>query len=260
MTAIHTGTKRLEQRVQRIVHPHATHATLATRTLNILKAAAQPDPKELARHDKARDIAQSIYQNVAVAAAALAAHQQNQRDLDVAIMLLLLLSGEEAYAQTHKELAKGEPSPEPSETELRDQAAKFAEARQPLLKEFSGKLAQKLRDTKTSTDDEGLSPADAARELRREALKESEKMAATEAQATYGNVQIDRLARAGFKTIRWATCEDERVRKSHVACGKQGAIPIGEKFVNGLRYPGETGAPPEETINCRCWLVGGSRK
>lgn len=239
---------------------YRSKASLATRVLNIVTAAALPDRQELARHDKARDLAQAIYTNVAVTAAALAEHKKNQADLDAAILLLLLLSGEEAYAQTHKELAKGDSGKEPTEIELREQAAQFAAARQPLLKEFSGKLATKLRETKTTTDDEATSRATAARELRRIALEESETMAATEAQATYGNVQLDRLVRAGFKTIRWATCEDERVRQSHVACGKQGAIPIGEKFVNGLRYPGETGAPPSETCNCRCWLVGGSRK
>ncbi len=33
-------------------------------------------------------------------------------------------------------------------------------------------------------------------------------------------------------------------------------IPIGEKFENGLAYPGAPG-PPDETANCNCWLTFG---
>jgi len=53
--------------------------------------------------------------------------------------------------------------------------------------------------------------------------------------------------------------EDDRVRDSHENCQLQGPILMDAKFANGLRYPGETGAPPSEVCNCRCWLRGEER-
>ena len=49
----------------------------------------------------------------------------------------------------------------------------------------------------------------------------------------------------------WLTADDEKVRESHKAL--DGDIKkVGQKFDNGLKYPREVSAPPEEVINCRC--------
>lgn len=54
----------------------------------------------------------------------------------------------------------------------------------------------------------------------------------------------------------WRTARDNRVRDIHdVMEGQQ--VAFGEMFVDGdgnqLEYPGDPNAPPETTINCRCW-------
>lgn len=58
---------------------------------------------------------------------------------------------------------------------------------------------------------------------------------------------------------RWVTAHDERVRPSHADADGQVAPLAGSFRVGGaqLRFPGDhsLGAPPEETINCRCQLV-----
>ena len=53
----------------------------------------------------------------------------------------------------------------------------------------------------------------------------------------------------------WSTARDERVRSSHSTMHGQ-IRPVGVPFTSGkgrsLRYPGDTLAPPDETILCRC--------
>ena len=56
-----------------------------------------------------------------------------------------------------------------------------------------------------------------------------------------------------FRAKSWVTQRDGRVRDSHKALDGV-RIPINDRFANGLLYPHESGAPPNETINCRCTL------
>jgi uncharacterized protein with gpF-like domain len=54
----------------------------------------------------------------------------------------------------------------------------------------------------------------------------------------------------------WRTAEDDRVRDAHVVMDGQ-TVAMGDFFIDGdgnlLEYPGDFRAPPETTINCRCW-------
>lgn len=54
-----------------------------------------------------------------------------------------------------------------------------------------------------------------------------------------------------IKRHRWLTAGDVHVRLQHQAVSNE-VVTIGDPFSNGLRYPGEVGAPPEQVINCRC--------
>ncbi|MBN1253983.1 MAG: phage portal protein [Deltaproteobacteria bacterium] len=49
----------------------------------------------------------------------------------------------------------------------------------------------------------------------------------------------------------WITARDEHVRGSHAAQDGE-TVPVGEKFSNGLRFPGDPQGTAKEIINCRC--------
>ena len=56
----------------------------------------------------------------------------------------------------------------------------------------------------------------------------------------------------------WGTKLDARVRSTHMTMEQQ-ERSNGEPFTSGagvpLRFPGDPDAPPEEIVECRCWLV-----
>jgi len=60
----------------------------------------------------------------------------------------------------------------------------------------------------------------------------------------------------GFITAkRWIATLDDRVRDSHAKL-HNAVAKIGEKFANGLEYPGDSRAgKPAETCNCRCTTI-----
>jgi len=52
--------------------------------------------------------------------------------------------------------------------------------------------------------------------------------------------------------LEWVSYIDDKTRDSHIELNGQ-IIRIGDRFSNGLRYPGDRdGTPIEEWINCRC--------
>jgi hypothetical protein len=71
--------------------------------------------------------------------------------------------------------------------------------------------------------------------------------------ATLTRVEI--FKSEGIEKIEWITANDEKVRDTHVLCGKDAPVNFGDVFSNGLKYPRDQGGPPEEVINCRCSFV-----
>ncbi|MDE5861231.1 MAG: phage head morphogenesis protein [Ruminococcus sp.] len=53
---------------------------------------------------------------------------------------------------------------------------------------------------------------------------------------------------------RWLSANDKHTRDSHRAINGQ-IVAIGEKFSNGLEYPGDPQGNPAEVYNCRCCTV-----
>lgn len=73
-----------------------------------------------------------------------------------------------------------------------------------------------------------------------------------------GMLTIVQLEKQGFTRKRWKTRHDDKVRDTHREADGQ-TVPLDEAFEVGgypLMYPGERGAPPALTYNCRCVLVG----
>lgn len=60
----------------------------------------------------------------------------------------------------------------------------------------------------------------------------------------------------GVGAKEWVTSHDDLVRPSHVACERQGAIPMERSFSNGLEYPGDqSNGEAGEVCNCRCSIL-----
>jgi hypothetical protein len=90
----------------------------------------------------------------------------------------------------------------------------------------------------------------------------AENIARTEALASLHQAQHEATQQAIAKgldpntiTMTWRTAGDKRVRHTHQGMNGQ-QVKFGQKFVSPsgarLAFPGDTSAPPSETINCRC--------
>ena len=252
---------------------------------HVIKAAEPTDhtaeqdlPQPPEGHREARDLATPFYQhaiNRLVAAAEIqqlqakekdGARRKKKREEELMLLWLLLMQDAAAAAYCATGNALGALLPETgmqSNTVTEAEADAFAEARAPLIRDIPENIIGKLEKAT-----ESLPPATTPQQRRKvikEAAQEIEQtygdaVAENEAHATYCGAQIEMLRKAGYETKKWVTCDDDLVRKTHVDCGQQEPIPMEARFSNGLLYPHEPDAPPEETVNCRCWLVGSLRK
>jgi len=274
-TVVHQLLYSLPERKGRIVFDlgkgsETAKATLAARALNLIRAADHSaDARNMVadQHAAARRLAQDRYQRAVddfiahAKAEALSRDKKKREKLKALFLLLMLDAGEDAYATIYPRLAaiSGGSTIIPVKAE----PSEFAAGRQ----QFMGNFADTVIDKMDAAVQQGAHDAAEPREIRREIEKragelrdgQGEIVAETEAQSTYGAAQIRILKRAGMTHKVWQTMEDDRVRDSHENCQLQGPILMDAKFANGLRYPGETGAPPSEVCNCRCWLRGEER-
>lgn len=84
------------------------------------------------------------------------------------------------------------------------------------------------------------------------------RMARTLATENTNAVMHRDLSEAGFLEKRWVSRMDEAVRATHAVSNGQ-TVPLGQSFQVGaysMKYPGDVSAPPAETANCRCVIVG----
>lgn len=226
---------------------------LVNRTEKVLNKA------EYKKHDEAREAARKIYEQAALHAAML--KEKSKKAKEAEILLLLLLAGEEAYEEANEVLSSPLTLQDmvfPDLT-IEKKAKELAEIRQPVLKNFASKLVETIEQAQTEAAEKEADMAETARTVRRAIKKASQTMTQTEAQVTYGSVQIDRLAKAGFKTVIWVDMDDDKVRQSHRDCAAQGPVKLGQTFINGLKFPGDPNGKPEDICGCRCYLIGGSR-
>ena len=226
--------------------------------LAIKAAETMPAPgHDLAETGKVRDTSEDAYKKVvAKLVAAAEADAMRKRKGDELLLYWLMLMDEEGEAQyrgTAKALG----------ADITDaDVTTFLRERSDLIGDFSDRVRITLREIAEAARKEGLNNAEAMARVidagRRLAVTEGERLALTEAQATFGAVQMIALKQQGLETKRWVTVGDERVRSSHTNCGNQGDVAIDLPFANGLMYPGDPDGSPDEVCNCRCWLVGGA--
>tara|TARA_R110000868_G_scaffold245626_7_gene502223 strand:+ start:11171 stop:13168 length:1998 start_codon:yes stop_codon:yes gene_type:complete len=289
--AENTGKLRSE-----MLHLKATDGKLyAVETITAEARTAEQDlAPELREHNRIRDEAEAPYRHAMarlIAAAELAklkekkaASKKKKEQEEAALIALWLLlmqdASQEAYATAGNALGgllavkppaipltdAGTPQIEP-QNEIppvtTEEASSYFDRRKPLIQDIPNRVMERL----DKAIDAGRSLGEDDRLLRLRLKREAqaiqsgygEMVARNEAQATYTGAQIATLRKAGFATKIWVTMDDDRVRESHIDCGQQGEVPLDKPFMNGLMYPCEPDAPPEETCNCRCWLVGGRR-
>jgi hypothetical protein len=75
--------------------------------------------------------------------------------------------------------------------------------------------------------------------------------------ATVNDATLSGTFAAGGRQTRWISMHDDDVRNSHVRADGQ-TRAVNESFEVGgskLRYPGDPLGPPEEVINCRCYIA-----
>lgn len=77
------------------------------------------------------------------------------------------------------------------------------------------------------------------------------RIARTEMAESFNNGRYTGMAEAKIPKIEWLSARDSRVRDSHVRMDGE-VVVLGDKFPNGLLYPGDVEGPPEEIVNCRC--------
>jgi len=78
-------------------------------------------------------------------------------------------------------------------------------------------------------------------------------VAETEIHNVIGKINFLSATYKDMQNKTWCTQEDSKVRASHVELDGM-TIPMGEEFKPGLSYPGDSNAPSEEVLNCRCFL------
>jgi len=86
-------------------------------------------------------------------------------------------------------------------------------------------------------------------------------IARTETSNAVNGGRFDTLGQNGVKTIEWIATLDGHARDTHEERDGE-IIDFGSTFSGPgeLRYPGDTGGPPEETINCRCTFASAYKR
>ena len=133
------------------------------------------------------------------------------------------------------------------------------EARENLLKNIPDETFNAVRDSIVGSIENGQTfqqAADAIAELY-EGFEESRALAIaqTEMGFAYNTAAFESYDQSGVEKHRWLTIGDPNVRPTHLAAEADGAIEIGEKFSNGLRYPNDPEGEVGEVVNCRCTTI-----
>jgi hypothetical protein len=175
-------------------------------------------------------------------------------DFDDSFASAMQQAGTKAYAYAERALGKSDWG------NLKERSEEFGKLRAPDLTNAPKEVIEKLRADVLRGLAEKQSPAALARRVT-EAARAAKgtvgsRVAETEATITLGTAMDSVFSALGYTMKRWVSQRDDAVRDTHEACDKQGWLPIGATFTNGLKYPGQADAPLSEICNCRCFLIG----
>ena len=104
--------------------------------------------------------------------------------------------------------------------------------------------------------DKDLGAAQIAKDIRQfysdQSAFKAMRVARTETASAAGFGQQEAAKQSGVvKTKQWISSRDDRVRDSHQLLDGE-EVDFGERYSNGLMYPGDPSGNPSEFINCRC--------
>ena len=228
-----------------------------------------------AAHAEARAKAQAEHKRAATQALGLAAHAvadgqtahpDGKAKVVGGMLAFMALGAAAAYVASHATL--GESEGVPQEAEL-PQADGHAQSRTELLKPAAEDAVAELEAEKAAVEREHVARgAVVENEISKRLAKKArelegarwERIADTEATATYGASALRVLDLAGFATVKWSQLDRPTKRHTHAKNQEQGEQPLGFVFSNGQAFPGDPARGPEECINCLCQLVGVRRK
>ena len=125
---------------------------------------------------------------------------------------------------------------------------------------MSDTVKEEMRNFFKNVADSNMSLAEAKEKLREQfrgkiTEGKADTIARTEYRSAYNygqNNAVEQLAEKGLTIIRTWRTSGSNTRESHQIDGEEAGVD--ERFSNGLLYPMEDGAPPEEVINCDCYL------
>lgn len=86
--------------------------------------------------------------------------------------------------------------------------------------------------------------------MRAESVGMAKTVARTEGIGPFSAARYEAMQEVGIEKHEWLSARDTNVRDSHQIDGE--IRTIGEPFSNGMLYPCDPAAPPEESINDRC--------
>lgn len=107
--------------------------------------------------------------------------------------------------------------------------------------------------TKGYTDGKGINVVASMLTQRFDQLStwEAKRIARTEIHNSHNQGVMRIYDEVGVEYTQWIAADDDRTRESHAEINGE-IIRLGDKYSNGLEYPGDTSGPIEEWINCRC--------
>ena len=83
---------------------------------------------------------------------------------------------------------------------------------------------------------------------------EANRIARTEMQTAHNMGMMNKYNELGVDYIEWRSAHDKRTRRTHALLDGE-IVKLGDKFSNGLSYPGDKTGDISEWINCRCSAV-----